>query len=290
MIAAAGLLTLAAAPVGAADPTNQTGGPANSFNFTESMQPAWKLQLVALDNKRTAGTMSRADVAAWNKLMDAHSNGQRKLNATTSGGVVPMTSGANSVAGTQQSQHQSYYCGPASVDSTVLSWYFEGRISTTNSHLGGTALSQEALAGPTYTDADAQKQVAWAGTGMTQALNRWLYGYDDAFYYHYTPSSASALTSKVEADINIGAMVEAATYEPAGSSARHYNGHPVSETVRHWPSIYGYFNNGLSLRFEDPAYRGQHMTWSATYAYFNMSNSLAYNYMTQYGATYGIVW
>ena len=32
------------------------------------------------------------------------------------------------------------------------------------------------------------------------------------------------------------------------------------------------------------------MMWSASSPYFNLSNSIAWNYMTQYGATYGIVW
>jgi hypothetical protein len=225
--------------------------------------------------------------------------GLPKPRATTSGDVAPVsgiapmaTGGSNYVAGTQTSQHNNYYCGPATAQSIILSWYFEGRINNTHSKMQSSlALSQEALATSAYLNTDNEGQTAWGSTAMTQGLNRWLYGaLSGEFYHSYTPSSASALTSKVETDIDVGAMVAANTYEPGGNASRHYNGHPAAKTIRHWISIDGYYNNGNSLRFEDPAYHGQGMTWSATAAYFNLSSSVAWQYMTQYGAVYGIVW
>ncbi len=153
----------------------------------------------------------------------------------------------------------------------------------------GVGVTQAALATDTYLATDTLGQTPWNST-MTRGLNLWLYGQLDAFYYHYTPSSASALTSHVETDIDQGAMVAADTYEPAGDPNKHYNGHPVNESIAHWPSIYGYYNSGASIRFQDPAYQGKGMTWSATSPYFNLGNSVAWRYMTQYGRVYGIVW
>jgi len=284
VIAAAGLIAMAAPSAGAAGPDTQA---ADSYSVTEAMQPAWKTKLVALHDKQLAGTMTASDVASYDAILNTYAMG---LPAGSRAGVAPLASGSNQLAGTQRSQDKNYYCGPATAMSIVVSWWLSGRRSTTNSALQpGVGVTQAALATSTYLDTDDLGQTPWNAT-MTRGLNLWLYGRLDAFYYHYTPSSASALTSHVETDIDAGAMVAADTYEPANIASKHYNGHPVAQTIRHWPSIYGYYNSGASIRFQDPAYQGKGMTWSASSPYFNLSNSIAWNYMTQYGATYGIVW
>lgn len=295
MIAAAGmLLTLVAAPASAADPKNPTGGPTGSFNYTEDMQPAWKLQLVALHEKQVAGTTSKSDVAAWNAIVAAHAPYLPKLSTSLVGSIAPLTVPSNSIAQVQRSQANDHYCGPASAQSVVLAWNFM-KGNPTISMWDGQALSQGALAGPQYTDAERLNATNWnsgTGSGMRAALNWWLWsGHTEQWFYHdYTPSSATSLTSKVTTDIDSGAMLAAATFEPGGIAARHYNGHPVAKTISHWATIYGYYNNGTSISFQDPAYHGLNMTWSAASPYFDLSNSVAFGYMTQYGATFGITW
>lgn len=286
------LLATTIGPVSAADPTVGIGGIMQSANFTDQMAPAWKTQLLVLHSKLDAGTMTTADAAAWNTIIDAHGldPATRITTAATSlvGGIVPMVS-SKDLTGTQQPQTQTYYCGPGSAQSIVLSWHnVNPTLYPTASQWDGHSLSQAWLGTATYTNADNTHSTDWGTGAMTTALNRWIFN-GGVTYVQYSPTSASALASHVTTDIGLNMMIAAGTVEWYNGS--HFNSHP-NQTIYHWTTIRGYSSSGSTLDFQDPAANTTVLgsAWAGVQAYFPMSSTNGVFYMTGNQMTYGIAW
>ncbi len=205
---AVSMFMLGAPPVQADGPV--VAGQTDSATFTDADAPAWKQQFLALHDELASGTMTAADVAAYNAIMDAHAPSaapRLPASAASAGGVAPMSLyTAYDVATTQYPQERSNWCGPASAKSIVVAWSQVDPIGhpDTKSHLDGQGLSQTALSGTNYTGAGTGSGgTNWSPGGMQKALNNWLFGLPTGQYSNYTPTSGTTLQQHVTADIDV---------------------------------------------------------------------------------------
>jgi hypothetical protein len=291
---AAALLVLGAPPVRADDPGLQVE--TQSATVTDAEAPAWKQDFLTLHNKLAAGTMTADDVAAYNAIVDAHApSAVPQLSASSAvpaGGIAPMSLyTSKNVARTQYPEEKNYWCGPATAKSIVVAWSQVDPIfhPDTTSHLDGKSLSQTHLAGPDYTTAEVAPDYStdWYPKDMQTALNNWLFGQATGEYVEYTPSSASALSQHVTADIDVDWMIAADTKEHVGGP--HFNHHP-NHDIWHWTSIRGYESSGATDHYQDPGANAGISGWGSVNPYFSMTPQDGYSYMTQQGSTFGIVW
>lgn len=271
-------------------------GQTDSATFTDADAPAWKQQFLALHDKLASGTMTAADVAAYNAIMDAHAPSaapRLSASAAAAGGIAPMSLyTAYDVATTQYPQERSNWCGPAAAKSIVVAWSQVDPIfhPNTKSHLDGQSLSQLALAGSNYTGAGTGTGgTNWSPGGMQKALNNWLFGQPTGQYFNYTPTSGTTLQQHVTLDIDVDWMIAADTREHYNGP--HFNHHPNLD-ISHWTSIRGYDSSGAVHHYQDPAANTTVLgsAWASVLPYFSMSATSGWSFMTQQGMTYGIVW
>ena len=86
-------------------------------------------------------------------------------------------------------------------------------------------------------------------------------------------------------DHDRGVMV-CGTSNKSASHLSHFPGYPTSDNIRHWVSLYGYYDYGDEFMVADPA-KSSVITWS--------SNISAYYYVTaaklhSFSTTMGIIW
>jgi hypothetical protein len=285
--ASAALIVLGVAiPAQAAGPLVGDDGSLRSGSYVPEATPIWKTQLLAFEGKRIAGTMSASDVDDWNAIVDAHRMGaSARLAPLGTSDISPMsTFVTRDLVVTQKPQLKTYYCGPASAQSVVLSWHNVGW--PTASDLDGQSLSQAHLAQATYTNANSGS-TDWVDHDMTRGLNNWLVS-GNTLYVQYTPSSASDLETHVMVDINVNQMIASDMSEVIGGA--HYNHHP-NKTIYHWTTIRGYDNSGATIHFQDPAANTTVLgaDWDSVVATFSMSSTNTYTFMT-HNVTRGIAW
>jgi len=290
--AAAALLVLTiGVPANAAGPLVGDDGVARSGTYTADVVPAWKARLLVLHGMQQAGTMSAADAAEWNAIIDAQgidpTSRFTDATASPSGSITPMANyTSNDLTGTQKPQLRGNWCGPASAQSIVLAWHNEVSWPT-SSALDGQSLSQAALATATYTNAGPAGGTDWVDHDMTRALNNWLYA-GGSLYVQYTPTSVTLLQNHVALDIDIDYMMASDMSEVINGS--HYNYHP-NQLIYHWTTIRGYASSGATFHFQDPAANTTVLgtAWANVAPYFSMSSASTYSFMT-HNVTRGIAW
>lgn len=99
--------------------------------------------------------------ASHNSLVTSHGFAASAAIPTGAAGAAAVAASVPAsldLAGTQRPQTQTYYCGPASAMSIVLSWHNHNAVlyPTTSAYEPGLGLSQLNLADVTYTNADPQ--------------------------------------------------------------------------------------------------------------------------------------
>jgi hypothetical protein len=203
--------------------------------------------------------------------------------------------GAITLPSTWVTQTESWWCGPAAAQSLIQSWHNLMFYPTTSTYTGdvGLSLSQDHLSRANYTgalsDPDHHSATNWVEHDMSRAINRWLFN-GAVKYVEKTPTSRANLEDLVTTDLDILWMVASDMYEHAGGN--HYNHHPANKDISHWTTIYAYATDGATIKFQDPAALSPELgkDWDFVNKTFSLTSASTYSYMTNQGATRGVVW
>ena len=159
------------------------------------------------------------------------------------------SSGSNFVALTQQSQANSYYCGPATAAEILA-----GR---------GVNKSQSFLAGSSYLKTDATGATSWNPYVMHPTLNTLL---NTNWYPPVNGSGvgggfdATTWEDDLQFDIDNGWAIAGNIVEYQNTDP-HLVGHPRGLTIYHWIAIYGYTYYGVDTKYADSV-SGDAWIWS----------------------------
>jgi hypothetical protein len=177
--------------------------------------------------------------------------GAQTTTATPDAGPVTHGSGSATLTPSQQGEQRNYWCGPAALVSTLKE---SGHGTRTQSWAAG-------VLGTTTNGTDMG--------GMLSALNAYSGGfkYDEVFESGAWSSYVSGYESHLKSDINSGNGLVGNAYEVPGGP--HLAGHP-NELIYHYIAIDGYFDNGATTHYADPATT----VWSTVPAYSKISSSL----------------
>lgn len=190
---------------------------------------------------------------------------------------------AHSMAGKQQDQITSYYCGPAAVSEALA-------------HLGISA-SQSTVATQLRTTGDG---TAWSGVNANVSTAKTGYPVPDVLNYHlrnsslrYYPVGYGSATSTVIANFKTRAVADISAADPVigdawetSSSAYHLVGHPRDRTIFHWYTMFGYSSSGSSITYEDSAHSSQ-VSWGSGVPEYS---TLAATKLATINAGRGYVW
>jgi hypothetical protein len=209
-----------------------------------------------------------------------YSDGLKKLGADSDtlnsvDKVVPFTTSATSKSGystaayavsnrisdlVQQSQINSYYCGPATASELI-----NAKVHT--------LYSQSTVA----TDLRCSSQTSWydgagaTGYPMADTLNKYATTY--SYYTPYgTTIAAATFQSHIVFDIDHDWGVAGDAYEVVGGL--HLVGHPNSN-IFHWFAIDGYLNNANDIWYLDSVAGASSISWNSSvprYSHLNYSN------------------
>lgn len=171
----------------------------------------------------------------------------------------PVNIAAKSLPGYKHvGQGEDWWCGPATAYIMIKGMKHYGKISTTDSSLAGSALTQSRLASDSYLKANGGGGTQRAD--MRNGINKWI-GHN--WFNILNEPTPAEFKAKLVNNIGKGYAVAVAAYEPAGE--RHYNGHPVNQSVDHWVVARGYTTDVSKTHFIDPATT----VWSAPEPYFS---------------------
>jgi hypothetical protein len=157
---------------------------------------------------------------------------------------------AGILAGSQQAQQRSYFCGPATA-SEMLNQL-------------GVRLSQTAAARQLGTNASGTDWSDSTGYPMPRVLNAHQTRNDYvAVGLPWSPTAHQMKTFETDlvTDINRDGGVPLAgnAYEVAGGP--HLVGNPVNQTIMHWIDIRGYQNYGAVTDYEDSVHNATSIGW-----------------------------
>jgi len=157
---------------------------------------------------------------------------------------------ARNLAGSQQAQQRSYFCGPATASEMLTQL--------------GVRLSQTAAARQLGTNASGTDWSDSTGYPMPRVLNvhqtRNEYvavGLPWAPTAHQTRTFETDLVTDI--NHNGGVPLAGNAYEVAGGP--HLVGNPVNQTIMHWIDIRGYQNYGAVTDYEDSVHNATSIGW-----------------------------
>jgi len=160
---------------------------------------------------------------------------------------------AAELAGTQQPQDRSYYCGPATVSEML------GQL--------GVRLSQSAAARELHTSTNGTDWSDSAGypvltvLNQNQTRNRYV-----AVALPWDPSVRQTATYETDLIVDIndngGVPLAGNAYEIAGGP--HLASNPVNQTIMHWIDIRGYRDYGAITDYEDSVHDASSVSWALT--------------------------
>ncbi|QAT39770.1 C39 family peptidase [Clostridium sp. JN-9] len=169
----------------------------------------------------------------------------------------------------QQSQINSYYCGPATAVEILGSKGVYISQNTAASSLGTTTNGTDWYNGSIYP--------------MQATLNSYENGY---WYITYgTNIDASTFQNDVVYDIDNGYGVAGDAWEVPGGP--HLVGHPTNRTIFHWFAIDGYSNYGSTTHYADSVYGASSISWSGNVPQYS---NLASTTIAQIVNGRGIIW
>lgn len=177
--------------------------------------------------------------------------GARTPAVTPDAGPVSHGSGWAELTPSQQGEQRMYWCGPAALVSTLK-------------ESGHGTRTQSWAAGVLHTTTDGTDMGS-----MLSALNAYSGGfkYDEVFESGAWSGYVAGYESHLKSDINSGNGLVGNAYEVPGGP--HLPGHP-NELIYHYIAIDGYFDNGATTHYADPATT----VWSTVPAYSNISSSV----------------
>lgn len=200
---------------------------------------------------------------------EAYSDGFKALGADSDilnnvDKIVPFTSDSAATRSSsnrigdlfQQSQINSYYCGPATASEIIVA-------------KRNRLYSQSTLA----KDLRCTSQTSWydgagkTGYPMADTLNKYC---NTTYYAPYgTSIDASTFKSHVIFDIDNDWGVAGDAYEVV--NGYHLNGHP-NRNIFHWFAIDGYFNNGNDIWYLDSVAGASSISWSSNVPRYSSYN------------------
>jgi hypothetical protein len=202
-----------------------------------------------------AGTLSFAAFLADQREFISQYAGPTLSRRTSSSDCPSLQSGPDALCGSnrvplvQQSQDNSYYCGPAAA-SEVLD-------------VRGVSASQSTLAGNNYLKTDANGQTSWNPYVMGPTLNTLT---NSSAYVAVNGSgvgggfSQATWQNDLIYDVDNGWAVAGNIVEYANTDP-HLVGHPRTVTIYHWIGIYGYLDYGTFTSYADSIH-GDSSIWS----------------------------
>ena len=171
------------------------------------------------------------------------------------------------LAGTQEAQQTSYWCGPATIRESLrqISPY----------HAGTTILTQSQAATQLGTDTNGTAWSNGSGYPMANVMNR----NTPAGVHYYAHAVGSPTATEIN---NFGSNLRADAGEnqipvigdawETASSKYHLVGHPTDRTIFHWFNVRGYASSGATAHYEDSVHNAVSVSWySGVPAYSSLS-------------------
>jgi hypothetical protein len=178
-------------------------------------------------------------------------------------------------------QVRSYYCGPATAYSIIE--YVRG--AKKKSAWDGKGLSQNNLAASTYLNTDARRVTPWSAGRMKVTLNRWTSGTDKGWYVDKASPTPAEFKKALAWNIDRRRPFAVDAVEMQGG--RHYNGHPVNQTIGHWIVVRGYSGSGAVAHFVDPLAGSSAVGWPNARPYFTSApTAFTKNFLQSNGMTW----
>lgn len=199
----------------------------------------------------------QALIAKKQRMVDDYLRTRERVGADHASSSIHAASCFN-LAATQQGQQTPYWCGPAAVSEALA--------------IKGISLSQSAAASLLRTTTDG---TAWSGvyanvpnpTGYPVPDVPTGYPVPDVLNYElgygwYVPqglpdqptqSDVNTFINRMTFDIGYGYPVIGDAWELAGCQYPHLSGHPCTQEIFHWFTIYGYCDNGDLTNYMDSA-------------------------------------
>lgn len=276
---AAVMWVLPVAPAVAAQPENRqpirddaTGGDVSGhgreMTGARAQRAQAKVDIALAVRKYRHGAISKADLA--HALARADVGGRSVTNARQAMAFPA----SKTLSLTHYGQSKGYYCGPAT--GMMMVKMIDGAIT---SRYNGKSFSQVNLADGSHMATDANGATTWGSGRFVRGLNRWR---GDSYYSQVDSPSADVLTGGLVYSLGLNSRPAAADTVEFGGG-RHYNGHPVSKTIGHWITAYGYTDYGSTSKWADPATT----VWTGVARTFTASTGAFAN---QYLQTNGVVY
>ncbi|MDQ1293625.1 MAG: hypothetical protein QG608_1506 [Actinomycetota bacterium] len=178
-------------------------------------------------------------------------------------------------------QVRSYYCGPAAAYSIIE--YVRG--TKKKSAWDGRRLSQTNLARSPYLNTDARRATPWSAGRMKVTLNRWISGSNKGWYVDKASPTPAEFKKALAWNIDRRRPFAVDAVEMRGN--KHYNGHPVNQTIGHWLVVRGYSGSGAVAHFVDPLARSSAVGWSNPRPYFTGTpTAFTKNFLQSNGMTW----
>ncbi|MCX6406110.1 MAG: C39 family peptidase [Propionibacteriales bacterium] len=258
--------------------------PAHAAHAVDAEPAAAGISVV--EQKQLQDKVARGEISAqtFDSLGSVSSAPARTTTTTTAAAASDTptpTPAARKLPFKHWGQKNGYFCGPAA-GQMIAHAYLAARNVSTASRATGAALSQDAMGNSSHMKTAANGKTSWGSGNFVKGLNAWLGA--DHYQQLNTPTGTQVRSAVLSNIGRKGMPVAADTVEMSGE--RHYNGHPVNQTLGHWIVFYGYHTNGDVLQIADPS----SSIWGDRYGtvpYFEWGTS---SFTSQWLRHNGIAW